>query len=181
MTDDEVSELEVRLAGEEAGVPGGLADDGRRRPADRELLEELAAAGFAGPVYEMFAAGLAAYGLAVTMAWLGTGEIVARCESAGDPVPGTDVSARSWSAAAWAGAAWTGGERLELATETVARALDLFLREVPAAGRWDRRRSPSMKAFFIGACVREFPGVFRAWKAGRRSGQPGGAGSGRTQ
>ena len=152
VSDDEVSDRGVDLAGEGAGDPGGQMEDFRRSVADRELLEELAAAGFAGPVYEVFAGSLAAYGLAVLMAWMSNGEIVARCKAAGRPLPGDAVPA-----------AWSRDDRLELATETVARALDFFFRQVLQAGRWDDCRGASLKTFLVGACVLEFPNVFRLW------------------
>jgi len=140
-------------------VPGNARQHqaARRAAADRELLDEMAAAGFAGPVHEMFTSSLAAYGLAVMLAWIGSGEITARCQAAGRPLPG-DAAPETLSA----------DDRLEVAAETVARALRYFFIRVVRAGQWDHRRGTSLRTFFVGACVLQFPPVYGAWTGKRR-------------
>jgi hypothetical protein len=53
---------------------------------DAALFEELARTRFEGPGYDRFAAELAAYGLAVTRAWIATGKMNAMCLSWGFPI-----------------------------------------------------------------------------------------------
>jgi hypothetical protein len=130
-----------------------LAERAQRLLADQALVEELAAADFAGPVANLVKAELAAYGIPVIRAWIRTGEIVPHCRSIGRPV----------SLAVGGQLHWTADDRLELAIETVAKALDYFFRRVLSEDRWDYRKGASLKTFFIGACLLQFPNIYESW------------------
>lgn len=137
-----------------------MAENLARREADRELISVLAKVGFTGPAQEMFEAELAAYGYPVMMAWTRTGEIIRRCAQKGRPLGITDT-----------GAGWSRDDRCELSTETVARALDFFRTKVLIPGTWDHTRGATIKTYFVGACLFQFPNVYHRWDTERRNWQ----------
>jgi hypothetical protein len=146
------------IGDEDLAVPGDPRERARvenagRRLAGRALADELAAAGYAGPVLEVTVNELAAYGIAALMAWTRTGEIARKCRARGRPLAGADRVT----------AAWSRGDRLELAVEAAARALRYFVDEVLRPGRWDYRRGATLRAYFVGACLLQFPNVYEAW------------------
>jgi DNA-directed RNA polymerase specialized sigma24 family protein len=60
------------------------------------------------------------------------------------------------------------GRRLEIAIETTSRALKYFIDDVLKAGRWDHRRGATLKTYFVGACLLQFPNVFDVWATEQR-------------
>jgi hypothetical protein len=131
-----------------------------RRGADLEKLNSLAVAGFTGPEYEIFAAELAAYGYPVLLAWIRRGVIYTYCMERGRPVKPTDadkeILAESFD------------DRLDLALETAARALDFFREHVLLVGRWSYEGGATLTTYFVGACLFAFPNVFRRWQGEQR-------------
>jgi hypothetical protein len=95
----------------------------------------------------------AAYGIAVMMAWTRTGEIFRRCKAIGRPVADAGILAAGWSR----------DDRQEIAIETVACALRYFMDDVLKKGQWDPCRGTSLKTYFVGACLLQFPNVFGRW------------------
>lgn len=135
-----------------------LAENLARREADQELIAALARDGFTGPAQETFEAELAAYAYPVMMAWTRTGEIIRRCRERGRPIGIADT-----------GAGWSRDDRCELSTETVARALDFFRDKILIPGAWDPARGATIKTYFVGACLFQFPNVYQRWATERRN------------
>jgi len=127
----------------------------QRRLADHALVKELAAAGFEGPVFDVAVTEFASYAIAVLMAWMRTGEIFGKCKAKGRPVSGSTSD-------------WSRDDRLEIAVETTARALKYFLGEVLVPGKWDHSRGATLKTFFVGACLLQFPNEYDRWAGEQR-------------
>jgi len=127
------------------------AESLQRRLGDLELRNELAHAGFTGPVWERFANELARYGHAVMMAWLWTNEIFVQCQ-ARNCSPGP------------APPSWTYEDRMSLANDTVTHAIGKFRDRALIAGKWNIAGGASLKTYFIGACVYAFPNYYRKWR-----------------
>jgi len=123
-----------------------------RHEGDRLLIEMLARCGFTGPRQIRFEAELAAYGYPVMMALTRTGEIIKRVAEMGRPLSVRDTVLR-----------WSRDDRSELSLETVARALVFFRTKVLMLGKWDPARGATIKTYFIGACLSQFPNVFQHW------------------
>jgi len=119
--------------------------------ADRQLYDRLAARGFAGPEYAMFAGELAAYGIGICSAWLVTGLMFAHCARRGRPLPPPPGR-------------WSSEDRSELVLETVAVALKHFREYALVRSGWTADGGASLKTYFIGSCVLSFPNVYRRWR-----------------
>jgi hypothetical protein len=150
--------VECEIGDEDLFVPGdprerARVDNAERRLADRDLVAGLAAAGFAGPAFEITVNEFAAYGVATLMSWTRTGEIARKCLDRGRPLPGADRVM----------AVWSRDDRLEIAVEATARALRYFVEDVLKAGRWNYRRGATLRTFFVGACLLQFPNVYEVW------------------
>jgi hypothetical protein len=160
LRDSEVDELERQLTDDDLSSPDDPAErkrvkNARRLLADRALLAELAAAGFAGPVFDIAETEFAAYGIAVLMAWMRTKQIFGKCRDIGRPVSDHTLE-------------WTRDDRLEIAIETTARGLRYFVDNVLRAGRWDPSRGATLRTFFVGACLLQFCNVFELWATEQR-------------
>jgi len=128
---------------------------------DRALYDELAAQGFRGARYEMFRAELAAYALPVIRSWIRRGLIFAYCQQKGRPVTASEVDRRDLVDDI--------AERISLANETVATALNLFHDKALVGGGWSAAGGASLTTYFVGACVGQFSGIFRRWQTARRN------------
>jgi hypothetical protein len=139
--------------GQQQAIAGNLA----RREEDRELIARLAKSNFEGPGQDLFEAELAAYGYPVMMAWTRTGEIIRKTKEKGRPlrIPCD-------------GPGWSREDRSELSSETVARALVFFREKVLRAGAWDYTHGATIKTYFVGACLFQFPNVYQAWQGERQ-------------
>ncbi|MHA6631895.1 RNA polymerase sigma factor [Pseudonocardia sichuanensis] len=138
----------VEADDEEAERP---AESLERRQADLELRNDLALAGFDGPEWRRFAEELARYGRAVMKAWCYSGEIFNQCRKK-NCYPGPSPEH------------WTDDDRDGLADDVVTAAIIAF-RDRALIGRgWDWRAGASLKTYFIGACVYQFPNAFRRWR-----------------
>jgi hypothetical protein len=149
---------ECEITDDDLAVPGDPRERARvenaaRRLADRQLVDELEAAKFTGPVFDVTVNELAAYGIAILMAWMRTGEIVRRCLARGRPLADAGRFAAQWSR----------DDRLEIAVETTARALRYFVEEVLKPGRWNHRRGATLRTYFVGACLLQFPNIYELW------------------
>lgn len=116
---------------------------------DQRLIQVLAAHDFGGPNWERFQAALARYGVQVLGAWLGNGTIFRRCEDRGLPTLGP----RRLSAE----------DRQEITELTVAESIALFRKKALRAGGWDPERGASLKTYFIGRCLLQFPRNYEKW------------------
>jgi DNA-directed RNA polymerase specialized sigma24 family protein len=154
--DPEVGEGEI--TDDDLAVPGDPRERARvenaaRRLADRALVYELKAAEFTGPAFEVMVNELAAYGIATLMAWMRTGEIVRQCLARGRPLADAGRYTAQWSR----------DDRLEIAVETAARAVRYFVDEVLKPGRWNHRRGATLRTYYVGACLLQFPNIYELW------------------
>ncbi|WP_152989874.1 hypothetical protein [Frankia sp. ACN1ag] len=150
-----------------AGVAPEQVDDARRlqenldrRLRDQQLRDELAAADFAGPRYEMFETELARYGMSVQRAWMYTGYIFALATSRGFALHPTDAELDELRRDSDA--------REELANMTVAVALPRFHARALLGGGWRPDGGASLATYFMGACLYVFPTEFRKRRAAHR-------------
>jgi DNA-directed RNA polymerase specialized sigma24 family protein len=130
-----------------------LAERAQRRVQQQQLVMDMRTEGFDGPITQTWKAETVAYALAVIMSWTRTGQIVKECRAKGRPITLTEYGPGRWSRE----------DRLELAGETVTRALEYFMTKVLAADRWDPAKGASLNTFFIGACLFQFPNVYDRW------------------
>lgn len=126
-----------------------------RRQREAEFLQLLADRGFRGTMWDTFADELAAYGMPVLMAWTRTHQIAKLCAEKGRPIPALPSD-------------WTSEDRADLAAITVAKAIIVFRDGVLAAGRWDPERGATLKTFFMGAVIQQFPNFYNGWCRERR-------------
>jgi hypothetical protein len=54
-------------------------------------------------------------------------------------------------------------DALELSCETVAEAIRCFRERVLIPGKWDPTRKASLRTFFVGQCILQFPNIYRRW------------------
>ena len=146
------------VADEDLAVPGdrlerAKVDNAARLLADRALVGELAAAGFTGPVFDVTRNELAAYGIATLMSWMRTGRIASECLAHGRPLSGAEQVMGRWSR----------DDRLEIAVEATARALKYFIDKVLRPGKWSHRRGATLRTYFVGACLLQYPNVYELW------------------
>jgi DNA-directed RNA polymerase specialized sigma24 family protein len=127
-----------------------------RRYADRQKIEDLAAASFSGPQYEVFKTELAAYGYPVMLSWIGKGTVFKACADRGRPLNPTDQDRERL--------AGSRDDRSELALETVAEALRFFRRHALVQKKWSWEAGAALATYFVGACISAFPNVFRRWQ-----------------
>lgn len=126
-----------------------------RLQADREILADLTAARFQGELWNEFVDVLARYGLAVIRGWLRTRQIRAKCQGRGLAAPDLPLHVTDDPVAAGS-----------IANEVVARAIVKFRDDVLAKGKWNPDRPgrvASLKTFFIGQCLIQYPNAARAW------------------
>jgi DNA-directed RNA polymerase specialized sigma24 family protein len=90
------------------------------------------------------------------MAWLKTGEMFKQCDAKGCSVRSPPLG-------------WTVDDRVELANETVAVALNSFKQNALREGKWTSNGGGTLKTYFIGSCILAFPNVYRKWSTGRVS------------
>ncbi len=124
-----------------------------RLAGDVALHERLQGSGFEGSEYDYFANEVAKYGFAVIRSWVRSGEIAHKCAerqvNGGHALPG--------SAAADQDAVES------VADDTVAHAIVKFREKVLLPGRWDPTRGASLKTFFIGQCLFQYPNARERW------------------
>jgi hypothetical protein len=120
--------------------------------ADAELVTGLMLRGYAGRPWAKFANALAEYAVEVLRAWIASGAIFAKCRAKGVRGLGAlQLHARD------------DDDAIEIAGMTVAVALVAFREKVLIPGRWRPDRGASLKTFFIGQCLFQFPDAYRQW------------------
>lgn len=122
-----------------------------RLAADVELVCELGLHRFEGPRWARFARVLAEYGFGVMRPWVATGRVFEEARRKKRPVV-RDVRLRLEP-----------DDVVELANETVGRAIRQFREKVLMRGKWEASRGASLTTYFIGQCVLQFPDVYRGW------------------
>jgi DNA-directed RNA polymerase specialized sigma24 family protein len=123
----------------------------RRLTADQEMLTTLQLHGLQGPTWERFADVLARYGYQVIRAWVWTRQIFPNCAQQGYGLP-QPTHLR-----------WTKEQADEVASETVAMAIRAFRTYVLREGRWSPTRGATLRTYFVGQCLMQFPNVYRRW------------------
>jgi DNA-directed RNA polymerase specialized sigma24 family protein len=106
-------------------------------------------AAYDGPEWKRFSLVLAEYGLQVMIAWVRKGTIFEQCKKKGLGLSG--VMSRSFEDVG------------DLAADTVAAAIVVFRDKVLIPHVWDPSKGASLKTFFIGQCVFQFPNIYRRW------------------
>jgi DNA-directed RNA polymerase specialized sigma24 family protein len=117
--------------------------------ADKELVNRLMWRQYQGTEWARFTEALAQYGFQVTRAWIKNGMIFVRCSEKG--FGGLKQLDR------------TADDASEIAGETVAQAIVAFRDNVLVPGRWDPTKGASLRTFFVGQCMLQFPNVYRRW------------------
>lgn len=118
---------------------------------DRELYRHLEEVGFTGPVYDAFAHELVQYGYHVVTGLVSSGKMFRLCAEQGFRLGGAPH-------------AWTRDDRVELALETTAAALQMFRKRAIAGDGWSPEGGAALTTYFVKACIRVFPGVYRMWR-----------------
>lgn len=131
-----------------------------RRQRDLEKINDLALGGFEGPDYEMFAGELAAYAYTILASWMRRGLIYKHCADRGRPVGATETERAELAADL--------DQCEELAMETAAVSLTFFRDRVLLRRRWDVTAGATIATYFVGACLLQFPNVFRRWRRERQ-------------
>ena len=159
LTEEDVATLEKSLCEDDYDSPKqqAVAENLAQREEDRVLIARLAKSNFEGPGQDLFEANLSAYGYPVMMAWTRTGEIINKTKEKGRPLSLPPD-----------GLKWSREDRSELSSETVARALAFFREKVLRAGAWDHNRGATIKTYFVGACLFQFPNVYQLWQTERQ-------------
>lgn len=133
--------------------PRALADDplsSAYATDDAVLVEQLRQDGFSGPGFHLFIQQLIETGYAVLRSWIIDGSIEQKCAKAGYPVGTLHHSARDQYSS-------------DLAADTAIAAAELFTKVGLRQGRWSPDRGASLMTYYIGACIRSFPTVYRSW------------------
>ncbi|MDN3359099.1 sigma factor-like helix-turn-helix DNA-binding protein [Actinomadura sp. DC4] len=167
LEDHEIAEMERRLTpgdldGTDAivlDVTAGPHQRQRRRNADHVLFEKLRTCDPASLTYHVYTTEFCVYGKAIMIMLMRTGEIIYRCATTprGRPRPLPVSHTPDWTLA----------DRQELADESVTRGLVYFMAHAVRAGEWDPAGPASLKNFFVGACILQFPNVFDTWSRHR--------------
>lgn len=148
-------------------VAHSVRDDNERRRQDQQIIEVLRQDDFQGPRYDRFVNELARYAIAALCAWMHSGVIFQLVATRGFGGLPHNASDREKLAS-------NHELRQELAHMTVAQALRRFRERALVEGDWDYRGGASVKTYFMGTCLFEFPNVYRNSRASeerRRQGQ----------
>ena len=150
--EEELAETEAELCPEDfvSQRQLAMADNLTRRQQDHQFLMMLAAADFAGARWEYFANELAAYGIPVLMSWTRTRKIAKLCADKGRPIRPLPTN-------------WQAEDRLDLTTITIAKAINVFRDKVLRPGTWDPARGATIKSFFMGSVIQQFPNYYNSW------------------
>lgn len=138
--------------GDAAEVDDAPKADARldRLLGDQELLLRLQLSGYAEAEWEPVAQEFARYGLGVLQAWIGTGHIFGA------------VLAMTGYRLAPPLDALNDDDAYDLAADTVVTSLRAFL-DVLKSKKWDPTRGASLKTYFIGQCMWQFPNIYKRW------------------
>src|SRR5262245_5957858 len=87
---DPVDDFDESGSADAAGARPDPTTGADRRAADKELVDHLAACGFAGPRYDRFAGELAKYAVAVLCGWMRSGYVFRLMARRGFPLEPTE-------------------------------------------------------------------------------------------
>jgi RNA polymerase sigma factor (sigma-70 family) len=131
-----------------------------RREADHDLINRLAADGFAGPRYDRFVTELARYAIAVLRAWMYSGAIFAMTAKHGYLLNPHDKELEKLF--------FDSDTREELALMTVAVTLPQFRERALIDGGWRADGGAGLTTYFLGACLKTFPNELRTLRRQQR-------------
>ncbi|MFE2141211.1 sigma-70 family RNA polymerase sigma factor [Streptomyces sp. NPDC059456] len=143
--------------------PVGCEDDARRARRlrnDAKIVEILRMDGFEGPRYAKVVERLSGYAWPTMVKWCGTGEVFHRAATVGRPVPRNMIVSD-----------WSQDDRFEIATDSVINGMALFRTYGLVQGRWHADGGASLTTYCMGAVIRAFGPVYKAWYDERRTGQ----------
>ncbi|MFE4758755.1 hypothetical protein ACFRIB_52950 [Streptomyces mirabilis] len=159
---------DVEEGNQSSAADGGHADDNvpessedsppalsPRLRADRALVHQLRAAGFQGPQWDMFIGKLTAYGRNFLHKTICDSRIFQRCMEIGRPVGTSEERAllREHVAA-----------REELVMDLLVVVAERFREHALRGGEWRPERGGSLRSYYVGALVLEFPNAYRRWR-----------------
>jgi DNA-directed RNA polymerase specialized sigma24 family protein len=125
------------------------ADEVDRLVEDQRLFQVLSSQNFGGPGWERFQDALARYGLQVLLSWIHKGLIFKRCRERGIPTKKPVLI--------------DAAEVEQLAFSTVAEAIHAFRERVLRRHQWKAEGGASLRTYFIGQCLFQFPRVYARW------------------
>jgi hypothetical protein len=118
---------------------------------DAELLHKLMLGGYTGRDWDAFADVLARYAYPVILSWIHKGTLVQRCFAKGVHAPRLFRHKRS--------------DREDIARSIVAEAIYSFRNHVLIPGRWNAGKGATLKTYFIGRCLLQYPNAYREWRS----------------
>ncbi|MFE2291148.1 hypothetical protein [Streptomyces sp. NPDC059452] len=118
--------------------------------------------GFQGPRWDLFVEQCFAYGQKFLHKAVCTGHIFRRCDKTGRPV-GTSLEREVLREHA--------AEREMLVDDAVATAVNRLREQALLGGNWQPELGSSLRSYFIGGLVHEFPNAFRRWRKQWKDGQ----------
>jgi hypothetical protein len=127
----------------------------RVRHADADLHEDVVAAGYEGPQFEMLRDELWAYAVRTLKKWLRKGTIGKHCKRYNFVVAPTESELELWRRSE--------EPRHELAIEMVAAAMPLLVEKTLPS--WDPYGGAGLRTYFIVACLYHFPNILRNWRS----------------
>ena len=146
-----VEDGEERSAQEAQHPQGGTST----QQAEKELVEQLRAHDFAGTTWELFMGRFTAYGQSFLHKTIGNSTIFQRCRDLGRPVGTSDdrVFLREHVAA-----------RDDLVQDVLSHVAISFREHTLKGGGWKPEAGGSLRSYYTGALVLEFPNAYRRWK-----------------
>jgi DNA-directed RNA polymerase specialized sigma24 family protein len=123
-----------------------------RLAADIELRDRMMLSQYAGPAWERFARACVAYAHPILYSWVRKGSITGlshRKGAHGAPRSLPRMAAENGS---------------DLVQALLGDAIVKFREKVLIPGLWNPSRGASLKTFFVGMCLLQFPDTLRAWR-----------------
>ncbi|WP_410540504.1 sigma-70 family RNA polymerase sigma factor [Streptomyces sp. KL2] len=159
--DSELREADTEGPGSGVSITAWGAGTNRdQMEADRELYRRLRAAEFTGWLRKHLEQDLWQYGWRVLRAWMRDGSVMNRCAE-----KGIRMSSRSEEEQILMR---SDDVRDEIAFEAVKPAVEYFINDVLAEGKWDPRRGATLRTYFMGTCLHYFRDAFKTWARSHR-------------
>lgn len=134
----------------------GVTERLDRLAADRDLHLQLGLTGYQGALWNRFQRVLAEYGQPVFSSWLRRGAVHEKCRMKGIRIVAAEVQPQ-------------GDEVDDLAVDVVVAAIPAFRDKVLIPSRWDPTRGATLKTFFVGQCLLQYPNIYKAWLADKKA------------
>lgn len=143
---------EDRHPNPDTDVPDDVPD---AHAADRELVAELLRQGPNSQLWQHTAREIYFYGTAVLDSMLKSGLIFDRVAAIGRGLQASEARKRHLRQSSHA--------RDDLVHDTCSAAIQRFLRDGVLGGGWKSEEGASLKTYFVGTLVQEFPNTYRYW------------------